>query len=111
MKRSLHAGKRQSGGFGLNLFSDDELHEIHLATLEVLQHTGIFVENEEALAIFDGGGARIDKDKKMPSCRLIWWKIACVRHRRNSSWQAVVPKTIMWWKAIGWGSPTSGKAS
>jgi trimethylamine--corrinoid protein Co-methyltransferase len=49
----LHAGKNQSGGFGLNLFSDDELHEIHLATLEVLQHTGIFVENEEALAIVE----------------------------------------------------------
>jgi len=40
MKRSLHAGKKQSEGFGLNLFSDDELSEIHLATLEVLQYTG-----------------------------------------------------------------------
>jgi trimethylamine--corrinoid protein Co-methyltransferase len=65
MKRSLHAGKIQSGGFGLNLFSDDELHEIHLATLEVLQHTGVFVENEEALEVFYGGGARIDKEKKI----------------------------------------------
>ena len=65
MKRSLHAGKHQSGGFSLNMFSDDELHEIHLATLEVLQHTGVFVENEEALEIFAGGGAKIDKDKKI----------------------------------------------
>lgn len=60
MKRNLHAGKRQSGGFSLNIFSDDELYEIHLATLEVLKETGIFVEDAEALEIFDGGGAHVD---------------------------------------------------
>jgi trimethylamine--corrinoid protein Co-methyltransferase len=65
MKRSLHAGKTQNGGFSLNLFSDDELHEIHLATLEVLQHTGVFVEHEEALEVLHGGGAKIDKKKKI----------------------------------------------
>ena len=69
MKRNLHAGKRQSGGLSLNVFSDDELYEIHLATLEVLQKTGIFIEDSEALEIFDGGGAVVDpkgKIVKMP---------------------------------------------
>lgn len=61
----MHAGKRQSGGFSLNIFSDDELYEIHLATLEVLQKTGIFVEDQEALDIFDGGGAVVDPENKM----------------------------------------------
>ena len=65
MKRNLHAGKRQSGGFSLNVFSDDELYEIHLATLEVLEKTGVFVEDPEALAVFDGGGAHIDPAKKV----------------------------------------------
>jgi trimethylamine--corrinoid protein Co-methyltransferase len=65
MKRNLHAGKRQSGGFSLNVFTDDELYEIHLATLEVLEKTGLFIESDEALEIFDGGGARIDKKKKV----------------------------------------------
>ena len=65
MKRNLHAGKRQSGGFSLNVFSDDELYEIHLATLEVLEKTGVFVEDPEALAVFDGGGAHIDSAKKV----------------------------------------------
>ena len=43
MKRNLHAGKKLSGGFSLNAFTDDECYEIHLATLEVLEKTGVFV--------------------------------------------------------------------
>ena len=65
MKRNLHAGKRQSGGLGLKIFTDDEIYEIHLATLEVLQTTGLFIEDEEALEILDGGGAIVDPKKKV----------------------------------------------
>jgi trimethylamine--corrinoid protein Co-methyltransferase len=61
----LHAGKTQRAGLGLRIFSDDELYDIHLATLEVLEHTGVFVENEEALEILDGGGAVIEKQQKI----------------------------------------------
>jgi trimethylamine--corrinoid protein Co-methyltransferase len=65
LKRNLHAGKRQSGGLGLNIFTADELDEIHLATLEVLENTGLFFEDEEALEVLDGGGALIDKKNKV----------------------------------------------
>ncbi len=65
MKRNLHAGMRMSGGFSLNVFTDDELDEIHLATLEVLQKTGLFVEDEEALNIFGDHGATIDRERKV----------------------------------------------
>ena len=65
MKRNLHAGKRMSGGFSLNVFTDDELDEIHLATLEVLEKTGLFVEDEEALNIFGDHGATIDRERKI----------------------------------------------
>lgn len=65
MKRNLHAGKRQSGGLSLNIFTDDELYEIHLATLEVLEKKGLFVEDEEALDIYDGAGAVIDRENKI----------------------------------------------
>jgi len=65
LKRNLHAGKRLSGGLSLNVFTEDEIKDIHLATLEVLQHTGLFVEEEDALAVFDGAGCRIDKQKKI----------------------------------------------
>ena len=65
MRRNLYAGKRQGGGFSLNVFSDDELYDIHLATLEVLEKTGVFVENEEAVEILHGGGAVIDRKNKV----------------------------------------------
>ena len=65
MRRNLHAGRRGSRGFGLNLFTDDELDEILLATREVLQKTGVFVENEEALELFHGGGAMIDRANRI----------------------------------------------
>ncbi len=65
MRRNLHAGKRQSGGLNLKIFTDDELDEIHLATLEVLEKTGLFFGDDEALEVLDGGGAIIDKKSKI----------------------------------------------
>jgi trimethylamine--corrinoid protein Co-methyltransferase len=61
LKRNLFAGKPQSGGLGLKLFTDEELEEIHLATLEVLEQTGLSFDDDEALEILGGGGAIIDK--------------------------------------------------
>ena len=69
MKRNLHAGKKLSGGFSVNVFTEDELYEIHLATLEVLQKTGIFVEDQEALDVFDGGGAVVDRKTRIVKMR------------------------------------------
>lgn len=65
MKRNLHAGRKPGRGFFLEIFSDDDLYDIHAGTLEVLEQTGVFVEDEEALAVFDGGGAKVDKKKKI----------------------------------------------
>jgi len=65
MRRNLHAGKSQSGGLSLNILTDDELYEIHLATLEVLEKGGIFVGDEEAMDVFDGGGAVVDRKSKI----------------------------------------------
>jgi trimethylamine--corrinoid protein Co-methyltransferase len=65
MKRNIFAGKMQSGGLSLKLFTDEELEEIHLATLEVLEQTGLRFDDEEALEILDGGGAIIDKKTRI----------------------------------------------
>ena len=65
MRRNKHAGKLASGGASLNLFTDDELHQIHLATLEVLDKTGVFVELEEARDILRGGGARVNDETRI----------------------------------------------
>ncbi len=65
MGRNLLAGKKSFGGFSLNVFTDDECYEIHLATLEVLRHTGIFVEDEEAMTVLGDHGAVVDRKKKV----------------------------------------------
>ena len=65
MKRNVHAGKKLAGGLGFKVFTEDELYEIHLATLEVLENTGLFFDDEEALEVLDGGGAVIDKKNRI----------------------------------------------
>ncbi|MCP4694413.1 MAG: hypothetical protein GY859_40665 [Desulfobacterales bacterium] len=65
MKRRLKVGKRRNSGFSLNVMTDDEVHEIHLATLEVMKDVGVFVESDEALERFDGGGCVVDRKNKV----------------------------------------------
>jgi trimethylamine---corrinoid protein Co-methyltransferase len=65
MRRNPHAGHLSSGGQSLNVFTRDELSDIHLSTLEVLQHTGIWVEDAEALDVFASGGAVVDREAKI----------------------------------------------
>ncbi len=65
MKTDFHAGRNLRAGLSLNILTDDEVEEIHLATLEILEYTGIFVELEEALDLLEAGGARIDRGKKI----------------------------------------------
>jgi len=62
VKRNLFAGRPRSGGLSLNVFTEAELDDIHLATLEVLERTGVFVEADEALDIFGDGGCLVDRD-------------------------------------------------
>ena len=61
MRRTMRSGIRTTSGLGLMAFSKDELDSIHYATLQILQDTGIKVANEEALEIFHGGGASIER--------------------------------------------------
>lgn len=61
MKRNLHAGRRSSGGLGLTVLTHDELEDIHLATLEVLERTGVFVEDAAAIDIFAEAGCQVDR--------------------------------------------------
>lgn len=60
MIRSLYAGKLKSSGLGLNILTDDDLEQIHSATLEILQRTGVFVEDDAAREVLHGAGAVVD---------------------------------------------------
>jgi trimethylamine--corrinoid protein Co-methyltransferase len=65
MKRNLQAGARRNAALRLEVLTEQEIDEIHLATLEVLERTGVFIEDDEALEILHGGGARIDAATKV----------------------------------------------
>jgi len=54
---------------GVTILSEDQINEIHLATLEVLERTGVKVYAEEALDLLRDAGCRISKDNivKIPS--------------------------------------------
>ena len=64
MARIFRTDKHHRQGFRLNTFTDDELDDIHRATLKVLENAGVYIETNEALDIFDGAGAEVDREKK-----------------------------------------------
>jgi trimethylamine--corrinoid protein Co-methyltransferase len=47
------------------MLTDEELNDIHLGTLEVLEKTGLFVDNSEALDLFERAGAAVNRGTKM----------------------------------------------
>lgn len=65
MKSALFAGKSRTWGLSLDILTEDELQDIHLGTLETLEKTGIFVENAEALDLFESGGASVNRATKI----------------------------------------------
>lgn len=57
MKRAKQAGYLSLTATSLELFSQGDLKQIHLATLEVLEQTGIYLESMEAVDILCKAGA------------------------------------------------------
>ncbi len=65
MAQKFKTAKKRGQGFGLHSLTDDKLYQIHLATLNVLEKTGVFIDTEEALEVFDGAGADVDRKTKI----------------------------------------------
>ena len=65
MKRIPTAGIGTLKGWGLNALTEDDLAQIHAATLDVLQSTGIYVDHDEALSILEKGGCWVNKKTKV----------------------------------------------
>ncbi len=49
----------------LNILSDDEVCDIHTATLEVLERTGVIIREEEALRLLEQAGVVVDYEKSL----------------------------------------------
>jgi len=65
---STRGGREPAGGregLRLEILSAGDLDAIHAETLKVLEETGVFVEDDEALDIFADGGARVDRGERM----------------------------------------------
>lgn len=62
MKRDRQNGYLSTVGAGLKLFSDGDLEQIHLTTLEILGQVGIYVEGEEAQNMYRRAGCRVEGD-------------------------------------------------
>lgn len=61
MAKNFRAGYSQLSGFGVNLFSDDELYALHLSTLEVLKDVGIGIADPDAQEALAAVGCIVDK--------------------------------------------------
>lgn len=65
MKRNRIAGRNSFLGCSLSLFSDSDLEMIHDATQEVLEYTGLYVQSNDAIDIYEGGGCYVDREKQI----------------------------------------------
>ncbi len=63
MKENFKAGLHNLSGFKLKSLSEGELDFLHQATLQVFQNTGLKVYSEEAMEVFHGSGALVERFK------------------------------------------------
>ena len=49
----------------LTVLSNEDVHQIHLATLQVLEEVGLWLPNSEVLQILEGAGAKVDFKKQV----------------------------------------------
>lgn len=61
MRRNSSAGFAAFTGASLQLFSESEMHQLHLGTLEVLERTGLKIDSAEAMDYFERAGAMVDR--------------------------------------------------
>jgi trimethylamine---corrinoid protein Co-methyltransferase len=64
MERSLQVGRLRREGILLDVLTADDVKDIHYATLEVLERTGVYVEADDALDIFADGGCDVDREAR-----------------------------------------------
>ena len=65
MNRAISSGKLQLKGVDFKVLTDDEIADIHYASLEILEKTGVYVEDDDALDLFHSIGCRVDIEKRI----------------------------------------------
>jgi len=65
MRRNAPTGRTTAFGIGIAPLSEGDVDAVHLATLEVLERTGAFVEDDQALALFADAGCAVDRERNL----------------------------------------------
>jgi len=92
----------------LKILSNDEVHDIHTATLEVLERTGVIIRQKKALELLEQAGAAVDYSKSLVRIPGHLVEEAVSKTPKSFIWHARSPKNNI---RIG-GEPTKfGPAS
>jgi trimethylamine--corrinoid protein Co-methyltransferase len=76
----------------LNILSDAEVSNIHTATLEVLERTGIVIREENALQLLENAGAVVDYEKQIVRIPGSLIERAVSKTPKSFTWHARNPK-------------------
>jgi trimethylamine--corrinoid protein Co-methyltransferase len=49
----------------LTILSDEDIQQVHAATLQVLEEVGLWLPNQEVIEILEGSGAKVDFEKQI----------------------------------------------
>ena len=64
-KQICYPARKAQSGITFELFTDDEIRQIDMATRDVLANYGVQVSDDEGLEIFAKGGCEVDKKTRM----------------------------------------------
>ncbi len=64
MNRAIFSGRHRLEGCEFKVLADDEIADIHNASLEILEKTGVYVDDDDALDLFNSIGCRVDSDTR-----------------------------------------------
>lgn len=101
MNRAICSGKFQIKGVDFAVLSDDEIKDIHYASLEILEKTGVYVEDDDAIDLFHSIGCRVDNDKKIVKIPHYLVEKPREQHRPELFWEHVTMIKATSWKANG----------
>ena len=65
----------------LQVFSEEQILEVHLATLEILERTGVEVRESRARALLQQAGARVEGDQVRFPAQLVEWAVGSAPER------------------------------
>ncbi|KXB05773.1 hypothetical protein AKJ49_00035 [candidate division MSBL1 archaeon SCGC-AAA382A03] len=60
-----YGGEKKMGIASLNLLSEEDIEQIHQATVKVLEETGVRIHYDKALDIIENNGGIVDRDTKI----------------------------------------------